>query len=232
MKCNECGHDNQLGAIFCRECGTKLDVEKMRPKVEVKIERNIGGMVKNIVAIVVLLSLALMIGAMFYPQSGASYELTEAEQTKTDAKLEKLINKIEGDTYSDATYVFTPDEATYIFNEKLTEKAKDGSSGYAIDKLHIGLDAYDNIVLVAESTLLGMPVSFGLSGFLVDDKLNLEITSAKMGHLSIPGFLREKIISKFTPMLEGTTARIISATTKVVVENGDFHITVKDMKKK
>ena len=78
MKCNECGHDNQLGAIFCRECGTKLDVEKMRPKVEVKVERNIGGIVKNIVALVVLLSLALSVVLVFYPQSGGSYELTES----------------------------------------------------------------------------------------------------------------------------------------------------------
>ena len=242
LKCNECGNENQLGAIFCRECGTKLDVEKMRPKVESKVEKNIAGLVKNIIAIVVLLTLAIVIGLMFFPQSGSSYELTKEEQVKTNAKLQKLIKRLDGDTYSDAKYVFTPDEVTYAFNYKLTGNAKEAETGedgeetggYTVDKMTISVDAYDNIVLILETKLFGaLPVSFGLNGYLIDDKLDLKVTSAKMGHLSVPGFLHKKIISKFTPVTtEGEIANIISGTSNVKVENGDFYITVKKSAKK
>lgn len=233
MKCNECGHDNQLGAIFCRECGTKLDVEKMRPKVEVKSEKDIAGIVKNVVAIVVLLSLLLTIVMMFYPQSGGSYVLEEDEQAKAEAKLNKLIKKIDGDKYSESKYVFTPEEATYLFNNKLSGLTTEEGTGYAIDKLYITLDSYDNVFLIAESKLFGsIPTSFSLNGYLEEDKPELTTTSVQMGHLSIPGFLQDKITTKFTPLIEGgLTAKIIAATIKIEVENGDFHITVKSMKK-
>ena len=237
LKCNECGHDNQLGAIFCRECGTKLDVEKMRPKVENKTEKDIAGLVKNIIAIVVLLTLVIVFGLLFFPQSGSSYELTAEEKTKTNAKLEKLIKRINGDTYSDAKYVFTPDEVTYAFNNKLTGESGEGEEGEEeedTNKLTISLDVYDNIVLTLETKIFGaIPASFGLNGYLVDEKLDLNVTSAKMGHLSVPGFAHKKIIAKFIPATEdGEIAKIIAAASEVKVENGDFHITVKKLPKK
>ena len=34
VKCANCGHDNQLGAIFCRNCGDKLNIEEMRPELK------------------------------------------------------------------------------------------------------------------------------------------------------------------------------------------------------
>jgi hypothetical protein len=31
LKCPKCGYDNELGRIFCHQCGTKLDLEEIKP---------------------------------------------------------------------------------------------------------------------------------------------------------------------------------------------------------
>lgn len=233
IKCNECGHENQLGSIFCRECGVKLDVEKMRPQVEKKSNFKIGDLIRNIVAIVVLLAVFGTLGLMFYPESGQMSELSKKDQVKTDLKFQSLLKKINGDQNMPAKYVFTPEEVTYIYNNKLTEESEE-TTGYAVKKIYISLDNYDNIVLIADSKFLdAIPVSFGLTGNFDGNKLKLAVASAKMGHLPIPGFLQGKIISKFTPVTDmGNIPTIISGTAKAEVENGDFHITVKEMVKK
>ena len=232
LKCHECGHENQLGAIFCRECGAKLDVEKMRPEVKnSKPKGSIVEMVKNLVAIVVLLGLFGTIGMMFWPDSPVPYELDKKEQTKANAKLQGIINKIKGE-YGDEKYVFTPDEVTYLFNHKLTEKEEGG--GYAIDNMIFEIDDYDNIIITANAKMFGsIPVSFQVTGMLEGDTPALTVTGTKMGHLPIPSFAREKIISKFTPVMDsGSIKDIIDATVKLTIENGDFHIQVKQLEKK
>ena len=230
LKCNECGHENQLGSIFCRDCGVKLDVENMRPEVkDAKSSASIKDIIKNIFAITVILGLVGVVGLICYPETATFSELTQDEQQKTDIKFQNLINKIEGEPAEDS-YVFTPDEATYLYNNKLTEKVEDASGGYAIEKMTISLNAYDNIVLTADAKLFGIiPTSFTIEGELLDETPELNILNAKMGHLSMPSFLQQKVITKFTPVLDaGAIKKILDATQKLSIENSDFHITVED----
>ena len=233
LKCHECGHENQLGAIFCRDCGAKLDVEKMRPEVkDAKAKLDFVELFKNLLAIAVLGGLVVVGGLMFYPQTAAAPDLDKGQMAKADAKLQLLINKINGEFVDTDSFVFTPDEATYLYNNKLTAKAEESGAAYTFDKMSISLDPYDNIVLTAESKLFGsVPVSFQLRGTLEDEKMNFQVVGAKMGHLSMPKFLQKKIIDKFTPVIGGSIADIINATQKITIEDGDFHIKVKSLKK-
>jgi len=233
LKCQECGHENQLGAIFCRECGSKLDVDKMRPEVkDAKPKLNLVDLFKNLLAITVLGGLIIIGGLMFYPQTTVSPELDKEQITKADAKFQTVINKIKGEYVEDSTFVFTPDEATYLYNHKLTESAAETGAAYLIDKMSISLDAYDNVVFTAESKLFAaVPVSFQLTGTLEDETMNFQVTGTKMGHLNVPKFLQKKIVDKFTPVISGSIAEIINATEKITIEDGDFHITVKSLKK-
>lgn len=250
IKCNECGHDNQLGAIFCRECGEKLEVETMRPEVEPQSKKNTVELIKNIVAIVVLLTLVIVIALMFWPESGNSYQLTQEDIPKAEQKFGKLMRYINGRNKITKKFVFTREEATYLYNNKITgiageagegeegEEESEASApvGYAIKKMHIKLESNGYFKFIADSTFLGIPVTFSLRGYHYFDEdtnqLQFKVRSAKMGHLSVP-FGRNKIISKFTPPLQdGIPAEIISATTKLETESGDIHIWVKPHSKK
>ena len=227
LKCNECGFENQLGAIFCRECGAKLDVEKMRPQVkEKKIKISFGNLARNLLAIAVLGAVAFGFAMMFYPEQVPVVDLDEAAQEQADLKLQALIDKIGGGDGEDA-YVFSADEVTYLYNNKLVE-SENG------DRVNFSIDPAGNVVLLSTGKFMGADVSYRIVGRIVDELPELEIISAKMGHLPIPALpqVQDKVINHFTSVLnEGSIKDIVKATENLKIdEDGDFQITVKSLK--
>lgn len=63
MVCQKCGHDNELGRIFCHGCGTKLDLDSMAPPKVLKTKnwrRGPWGVLRRILDVVILLAVATM----------------------------------------------------------------------------------------------------------------------------------------------------------------------------
>ena len=228
LRCNECGFENQLGAIFCRECGAKLDVEKMRPTGKKKKSRiSLGDLARNLLALAVLGGIAFGFAMMFYPEHAPAVNLEKSVQDAADLKLQSLINKIGGEKGED-TYVFSPDEVTYLYNNKLVESENGGG-------VHFSIDPDGNVVLLSNDKLMGADVSYLLVGRIVDELPELEIITTKMGHLPIPAIpqVQDKIVNQFSSVVnEGSIKDIIQATENLKIdEDGNFQITVKKLKK-
>jgi len=225
IKCAECGHDNQMGAIFCRDCGTKLDIEAIKPKAENKIK--IGGLIRKIISIAILLVVFYILGMMFYPQSTTSIALSEDDGIKASEKFKAMIGKMRG-KFGDKKYIFTPDEVTYIYNNDMTE-SEEGDS-YAIENMYFTLDSRNFIHIMIQSKLAGkIPVTFSLKGSIIDDSVQFSVISTQMGHLDIPNFLKNKIIEKFTPGInKGVIKLVLENAAHFELVNGDLVITVKD----
>lgn len=231
MKCGECGHDNQLGAIFCRSCGTKLDVETIRPKMENKAAMNMFGIIRRVVTGIILLVLIYIIAAMFFPESPTSNVLAEDQKTKATEKFKAMLGKMDG-RYGESTYVFTPDELTYLYNNEMTEKTTADAGSYAIENMYFTIDSRNFIHIMMQSKLAGkVPVTFELKGRLVEDSTQFTVLKAKMGHLGMPKMAQKKIIEKFTPGTDaGVMKKILDSAASFKIENGDFVVTVKKEK--
>lgn len=231
IKCSECGHDNQMGAIFCRECGEKLDFESVKPIVESKSATNVFGIIRRVIAGVILLVLIYIIAMMFFPESPKNNILTDDQQAKASEKFDALVGKIDG-RYGENSYVFTPDEVTYLYNQKMTENTEGDTGSYAIENMYFTVDSRNFIHLMIQSKLAGkVPVTFAIKGLLVEDSTQLQVLKAKMGHFSIPNFLKKKVVEKFLPGTDaGVIAKIINGTKDFKVENGDFTVDVKKEK--
>jgi len=234
IKCIECGHENQLGSIFCRECGAKLDVDKLRPEVsDKKISFNVLGFIRSFIALALLFGAIAILGAMFYPASVSPQPLTEKEQKAAEAKFKAMIAKIDDDIGEDA-YTFTPAETTYLYNNILTEKSEDGDGpSYKVNNMVFETDPMSGTVRVAMlSSLYGISTSFELSGAISseNDKPEFTILGQKMGHLSIPKGLRNKIVEKFTPVLDdprGAIRKVLDNAKSIAIEDGNLVIKVK-----
>ncbi|MFZ2653895.1 MAG: zinc ribbon domain-containing protein, partial [Victivallales bacterium] len=172
IKCNSCGHDNQLGAIFCRGCGDKLDVETMRPKVmEAKASSTgVGGLIRNLIGFLIFLGLAGVIVMMFYPQDLSVYpalggeEAIKTAKAKYDAMLKKADTGFGNDSYS-----FSPEEATYLYNELFVAKVPTDSSSYNIEKLIFSADPVGFTHIIMKTKLAGkLPATFEISGSIVN----------------------------------------------------------------
>ena len=232
IKCSECGHENQLGAIFCRECGVKLDVETLRPEIQDgKRSINVVGLIRNIIGVALLVVVVGSLGLMFYPASIVMPSLGEEEQKAAEAKLKALLVRV-NEKYGDDKYTFSPAEVTYLLNNALTKKSGDDEKtvAYKVEDIVVSVDMRSIVHIAMRSKLLAIPVTLEVSGTFDMDTANFRVLGQKIGHLSIPNGLRKKIVNKFTPALndpQGAIKKILDNASSIAVDANEIVIMVK-----
>ncbi len=90
ITCPKCQAENYLGAIFCRTCGDKLDIDSLRPadiKKTAKNAANAGNILRNVIGLVLLLAVGALAAGIFLapplpPDTTLSPENTKAMKTK------------------------------------------------------------------------------------------------------------------------------------------------------
>jgi ribosomal protein L40E len=238
LKCAKCGFENQLGAIFCRNCGAKLNLEELRPKV---VDRDGGfsvlGLLRKLLGLVVFVGLVGIIVAMFVPASEVLYpSLSDnAEQEVARTKIKNLINRID-EEMGDKKYVFSASEATFIYNDTFIAKVEGETAGaYAVEKLAFRVDQHGFINILLVTKLAGkIPVTFEIRGSPVNPSgdevtpVSFVVSECKMGRMPVK-FLENKVIEKFLPALSGGNADKIMKVLKsvVVTDDKNFEISVK-----
>lgn len=231
IRCPQCNHDNQLGAIFCRSCGAKLDVESIRPKVidQRMSDWNFFGLIRRFLGLGILLGLTYVIVMMFMPSPDFAVALSEDEQEVAKTKFDELLRRIDGGFGRD-TYAFSANEVTFLYNDKFLATAKsEGGGTYQFKSLAFMIDAqeYTHLRLV---TSLGtsIPATFEIKGFIPGESLSLTVTKAQMGKMKMPQMAHGKIIEKFLPATAGTEVqRILGATSRLEVKDGNYVLTLK-----
>jgi hypothetical protein len=60
LQCPKCGYDNELGRIFCHQCGNKLELDQIKPPSEgAKMRRKVAGGVRKIVRTIIEVAIAV-----------------------------------------------------------------------------------------------------------------------------------------------------------------------------
>lgn len=237
IQCPECNYDNQLGAIFCRNCGQKLDIEKFRPKVQ-KTSRSIGffSTFRRLFSTLVLVVLIVMIAAMFIPVRSVPSDLTEEEKEEAKAKFDSLVVRVDGG-YGDDSYTFSPREATFLYNDAFVAKTMEQEAGYILDSLIFNIDEVKLVQLILNTKLAGtIPASFEIKGTIInkdaEDKnssLGFEVRKSKMGHMPLfLEILNKKIAEKFLITKSGENIeKILKAISKIEIsEENEFVLTL------
>ena len=100
INCPNCNHDNMIGAIFCRSCGEKINIDELRPEDVnqgvAKAKKLVSAsVIRNVVMFAILAVLILiLVGLFMKPKSGSpagksapwslpSHTLTEFTRSKT-----------------------------------------------------------------------------------------------------------------------------------------------------
>lgn len=239
IKCPQCNHDNQLGAIFCRNCGTKLDVETIRPKVvdQRTSSWDLFSLLRQLVSLVVFLGLIGVIVMMFLPSPDNAQALSESQVEEVKIKFDELARRVEGGFGRDA-YSFSPAEVTYLCNEKFVAKpaaeGEDAGGSYHIQRLSVALDAQNYTTLRLGTKLAGkLPATFEIRGFIPEPAegqpaARLTVTKAQMGRMKMPDFVRQSIIGKYLPVADSPQLKkILAATARIEVKDGQYVVSLK-----
>ncbi len=238
VKCPKCGFENQLGAIFCRNCGEKLDIEQVRPKV---VDRGEGfsvfGLIRKLLMLAIFLGLVGVIIAMFIPTSESLYpSITDsAGQEAARTKIKNLIARVD-EEIGETKYVFSGPEATFAYNDSFMAKVEGDTGGaYAVEKVAFKADSrgFMHVLLVAK---LGgkIPVTFEIKGFPVNPAegettpVSFTVTDCTMGKMPM-SFAQKQILEKFMPaLMGGKVGKILSSLKRVEMDDAqNIVITVK-----
>ena len=99
IKCQKCGFENQMGSIFCRECGEKLNMDAIDPnklQKDVNKEKNIKLAKKRIKSAIssgiALIVVAAFVGVVFYNGGLRKYEEPETADAVARQKFNEATN--------------------------------------------------------------------------------------------------------------------------------------------
>ena len=199
IKCPKCGADNMMNAIFCRQCGDKLDLASL--KIEDQLGLNDEGSkakkaqqkVNQIVAAVLAGIIVLLICALLIPPTGR----LACEGTPSGEAEDKL--KQLQEPKEDSSIEFTEQEVTDLLN-KMYSFPKEGENSILPSGISVRAFKDGIIKVVMKSTVWGflpMNASFTCKP-TVGEKGNVtfeEHSGFRLGW--IPGFLPDAVTDSF-----------------------------------
>ena len=87
--CPKCNADNQIGAIFCRGCGEKLDLDELKPETVMRAAKalhktsfNVLGLIKNLIMLTILVVLVGFLMGLFMKPPLPAVEANPTKDTK------------------------------------------------------------------------------------------------------------------------------------------------------
>ena len=168
IKCQKCGFENQMGSIFCRECGEKLDMDAIDPnklQKDVNKEKSIKLAKKRIKEAITtgiaLLVVVAFIAVVFYNGGLRKYEEPTISGAAARQKFDNVAN---GATSGKVTYSYP--EVNSMFKEMVVLPLSVEPAFARVDSAEIAYDEEkDNAVVYLWITLKDkVPVIYTIRG--------------------------------------------------------------------
>jgi len=120
IRCPKCGADNMIGAIFCRTCGERLNLDEIRPEQELAKQKQpakLQTVIVRLVSLAIFLTVAAAIGMILWPNPGAvTGEVDQAAKKRLAAQW-RIMTK--GRWPRPHQFQFNSDQVTAVVNELL-----------------------------------------------------------------------------------------------------------------
>jgi len=195
--CPKCHTENLLTAVFCRNCGEKLDLDKLKPEEINNGKKKKGNhLATQLVYIILSLFILALIGGSFIPVSG---KLTD---TNPDKETERTYKKFESSKRyrGGVDITFTEEQASVIVNKFVAdyknEETKLKPSNATIRFMD---NSYVKIILTSKISFLKFTTTVKAAA-TADPKspgLHLNPVSARFGYIPIPVSLIPKLTKNF-----------------------------------
>lgn len=227
IKCSSCGFQNDLGRVFCAQCGQKLDLrDTSMESLEDRRVMDWGRLVRWVFTLVILGALAAIVGLALWPVKAAPvyYEAVGAKQVpvKVSGVLRALsYNKaITLDLQEGELNGFLAERAKVKRLASLTIDLKPGSFNlHAVMKW----TPPTNLTYLAK---VNVPLSMTLKGSFQGGVFFPG--KAQVGHLPLPGKTQDVVTGFFASLLSDVIneKRMIDALRTVAIEELRVDLTL------
>jgi hypothetical protein len=235
IKCQNCKHENQLGAIFCRGCGVKLDLDAVNPELIDARKPKVFKTLLKIFELLIFLGILALLAAVFVPWGFppvGTLSGTETEPAKDN--YEKLTYELDG-VGRKKVYHFTPAEAAWLVSNTILTT----NPALGIDvSFFPGAPESSDITVVVSRKLFGVvptrlemavnavPAGDAAAGAENPQPLSFNVNSVKYGRAPVPLFAAGFLTGKYASMMEGDQVRKLLAGIKSVTVDQDGKIVL------
>ena len=236
IKCQKCGFENQMGSIFCRECGEKLNMDAIDPnklQKDVNKEKNIKRAKKRIKEAIstgfALLIVVAFLGVVFYNGGLRQYE----ESTVTEASAnQKFSAAVTGSAVGRVKYSYP--EINRMLKARVVDPLAEIPSFAKVTNAEVVYDEEKNqpVVYLWISIKDKVPVIYTIHGDIVynvpaDDAkeaqsqpLSLDVKRLDIGRLPVV-VSTHTFLNGFLPLLENDEMMNFFARAKSVEFGAD-----------
>lgn len=235
IKCAKCGFENQMGAIFCRQCGEKINMDEISPesieqgKKKDKAKQAAASAIRWTVRILVVLVILGVAAAAFAPWGLPVYVAPDENSAAFKEKEENAMFKLKFFSAERLARLpekesITIEELNILFSKYFLKPGENKSAAWTLDHIYL-IPEKDSITTQIFARLFDtVPVVFqvkGMAGIKSGDsnEISLRIDSAVIGHL--PLFFCEKpVAGKLEEFLDNDELeRVFKRTESITLEN-------------
>lgn len=243
ITCPNCGSDNIIGAIFCRTCGKKLDLENLRPETMMakggSVTKKMGGVLGRMVLVLVATVLIAVLVVLLLPVSGrVNAYLDDDALNQLEAKYVFLVQP----TAEHPEITLSSEELTVAFNAILgletyganAQPPMRPSSGGSLvpDHLSVEVRGDGTVRLVLKALLFGKIPTYSALVARVDvgdEGLVFHPRSAAVGRLPLPGGVQDLVLQRFEALFYGKTELMALQKRIRALDLGDNSVTFRVM---
>lgn len=219
IECSNCGYQNDLGRVFCAQCGVKLDLQATSAR-ELKAHRHVdvAGLVRRLVTAVLLLLVVGTLGLALWPEAipGTEFDKSGPVQVPMKAKAVKAAISYK----RAATLNLSEGELNGFLSERGRSR---GLTHLVIDlkpgtfSLYAGRTWYPATNVTWLAWVKGS-FSIGMQGSFSQGILHVE--GARVGHLPLPALARAPVVNTFSSLFEDVLReqRVVTALKSVAIE--------------
>lgn len=230
LKCKQCGYENQIGSIFCRGCGAKVDSSALDPNSaeagqvqaaerKKKALKVITSLLKNTVILLILAFLICVICFMFTTSHAPTYS------APADIDIAKITERID----KRRNVVLSPEAMTVLFKENVIKNITDSKGSYVPSDVIFQCDnaAKDILKINIHTKIAGIKAVCILRGKLSrgsNGKILFNMLSIQLGKVNIP-YMGKALLEKFDPVLKCQTIRnLFRDANDINFSEGQLHI--------
>jgi hypothetical protein len=234
INCPKCGADNMIGAIFCRTCSEKLNLNEISPDVfdaaPIPTSVKVMKILQRVVTLVVLVSLVALVAGLFLPVTitvtGAS--LDQTAQTVSQRKYAAL----QAPTARTPNVIpFSAEEATAVVNQSLSLPSSSAGNKKP-QLLSVEFLASGNCKFILKTLVFGQATMcttvVAKPTVTSPGVVRLDVLRASIGRLPLPGPLKKQAAAQFAALSPASVFATAEAHVEAVsITDGKCDITVK-----